>query len=79
MNYLKSIAVGLVGALLSIVIIVAGVFAHAFWLFRKYPPPGGGDWGIDLVSAFENVPYHWLIVVFCFGIGLIWEFRRVSP
>jgi hypothetical protein len=78
MSYLKSIAVGLAGALVSIVIIGAGVFARAFWLFRKYPRPEGGDWGIDLVSAFENAPYRWLIVLFCFGVSFIWEFRRVS-
>jgi len=81
MNYLKSMAVGLGAALLSVTIMGAGVAVRAFWLLRKYPPPEGGAWGIDidLVSVFKNFPYHWLIVLFCFGIGFLWEFRRSSP
>lgn len=78
MTYLKSVAVGLAGALLSIVIVVAGASARVFWLVRRYPPPEGADWGVDFVMAFKSVPYHSLIVVLCFGVGFLWEFRRVS-
>jgi len=43
MNFVKSIAVGLAAALLSILIIVAGVSARAFSLVRKYSSPEGDE------------------------------------
>ena len=78
MSYLKAIAVGIVASISSIAAIFACATIWAAWLFRNTPPPEGGAWAIDLVSVFKNLPYHWLIVSFCFAVGFIWEIRRAS-
>ncbi len=78
MNYLKAIGAGIVASISSIAVIFACATIWAAWLFRNIPPPEGGAWGIDLVSVFKNMPYHWLIVSLCFAIGFLWEVRRAS-
>jgi hypothetical protein len=78
MKYLKAFMVGLAASIFSIFAIVACGAAWVFWSLRNASPPDGAVWATDFVLAFMGVPYHWLIVSFCFGVGFTWELRRAS-
>jgi len=76
MRFLRSFAVGLGFAFASIIAIIVGTVVWFMWETRNIPDPEGGGIGIDLVTAFRNVPYRWLIVLACFIAGFVWQFRR---
>ena len=78
MKILKCIAVGSAASLLSIVAMVAIDTVRWFWILRNYRPPAKNSAvAIDYVQVFESIPYRWLIVLFCFGIGFVWELWRL--
>ena len=76
MRFLRSFAVGAGFAFGSIGAISVGNIIWFIWETRNIPEPEHGRLGIDLVTAFRNVPYHWLIVLEGFVAGFVWQFRR---
>ena len=76
MRLLRSFAVGIAASFASIIAIVAAIILWFIWETRNISKSPGGDIGIDLVTAFRNVPYHRLIVLACFIAGFVWQFRR---
>jgi hypothetical protein len=82
MIYLKSVLAGLAAMFLA-TILFPFAFGTIALFFQSQPSAGSTDKAIvwDLRSALGSPLFLWsfaLTVVFFFGIGFWWEFRRAS-
>ena len=82
MIYLKSVLAGLAAVFLDAILFpfAFGIIAH---FFQSNPSAGSPDKAIewDLRLALDSPLFLWSFastVVFFFGIGFWWEFRRAS-
>jgi hypothetical protein len=79
MIYVKSVGAGIVGALLSAVVVGVGIFAwFRFEIWRQMRASGGGIGAVS-VGIAEGVMVLWLVLAFLgFAVGFWWKFRRAS-
>ena len=76
MTYLKSIAAGIAGALVAVLIAIAAEVAYSATTFAR-EVSGSGSGGFGAVSVGLS-PWTLLAAIAGFGIGFTWERRRAE-